>query len=454
MGGLSDKTCITIRLQDMIESSTSFSFELLGQRGRVRAGILHTPHGDVETPVFMPVGTRASVKSLDNSDITSVGAQIILANTYHLYLRPGMETLEAAGGVHKLMNWHRPMLTDSGGFQVWSLQGVGGKPEQGTGGQQGQFDLEKPVVARRSDIGLTGQTSGGRADGIEQGSATNAGLVKVTEEGVQFSSHLDGSKHLFTPEKVIQIQRVLGADVMMVLDEAMADNISHGRATDSLARTQRWAERCVTEWERSGRQSRSGKYQALFAIIQGAQFRDLREQAARELSKLPFDGLALGGETIGYNMSASAEIFEWLADILPKEKPRYAMGLGRDPGDIVTAFNGGMDMCDCVGPTRLARNGALLVGTLDTSGEVPVYTSPYSNKRMAIGSRQFERDFAVIDPNCTCHTCVSGYTRAYLHHLYRTKELSYYRLASIHNLHQMLSISQQYRQWVITGKFE
>lgn len=388
----------------------SLSFQLQNTRGVARAGVMHTPHGSVETPVFMPVGTLASVKALDMQDVQSTGAQIQLANTYHLYLRPGMEIMEKAGGIHHFSTWNGPLLTDSGGFQVWSL----GK---------------------------------GTRD-------SSSGLAKVSEDGVQFKSHVDGSTHFFTPEKAVQIQQIIGSDIMMAFDEAMPDELDHAVATQSLQRTQSWAERCVQAWEDAARQTRYGKYQALFGIIQGARYRDLRERAASEIAALPVDGIALGGETIGYNMAGTVEVMSWLEPGLPKEKPRYAMGLGREPQDAIDAVLAGFDMFDCVGPTRLARNGALLVGQLDTSGshaDKPTFASPFANSRLNIGRSEFQFDPAPLDEQCGCQTCSHRYSRAYLHHLFKTKELSYYRLASIHNVWTMIHTVARLREWILTG---
>lgn len=387
------------------KSESPFAFTLQKTRGVARAGVIQTPHGMVETPVFMPVGTQASVKALDMEDVAGLGAEIQLANTYHLYLRPGVETLEAVGGIHQFNTWQKPVLTDSGGFQVWSL---------GQGSREG----------------------------------SNC-LAKVSDEGVEFKSHLDGSTHFFTPERSIAIQQSIGADVIMAFDEAMSDTILFDVAEKSLARTTEWAKRCVTEWEKGGRRSTYGSYQALFGIIQGARYRQLREEAAASISQLPFDGIALGGETIGYNMPGTVEVMGWLESNLPINKPRYAMGLGRQPQDIIEAVLAGFDMFDCVGPTRLARNGALLVGKVDFSKGTPVFASKYTQSRLNIGRQEFMSDVAPIDSTCGCHTCSQGYSRAYLHHLFRSKELSYYRLASIHNLWTMIETARVMRRWIL-----
>ena len=381
-----------------------FSFQLVGTSGLARAGTLTTPHGMVETPIFMPVGTQASVKALDGADVERTEAQILLANTYHLWLRPGMEVLQKAGGIHQFMQWNKPILTDSGGFQVWSL---------GQGGA--------------------------------------GSLVKIDDDGVSFRSHLDGSARYLSPEKSIEIQSQIGADIIMCFDEAMPDTLRLDLATASLARTNAWAARCVAQWESQKRQSMYGHHQALFGIVQGALHKKLREEAARFITNLPVDGIALGGETIGYNMTGTVEVMSWIESILPQEKPRYAMGLGRDPQDIIDAVLIGFDMFDCVGPTRLARNGAVYEGRVELVDGRPVWISSSDHGRLSIGRAEYKLDQSVINPGCGCYTCASGYTRSYLQHLYKAKELSYYRLASVHNVWTMVSLAKQLRSWILKG---
>lgn len=397
------------------QMDTTFSFELIAKKDKARMGVMHTPHGSISTPIFMPVGTAASVKSLDAQDITTTDAPIILANTYHLYLRPGMEVLKQAGGVQQFMRWNKPVLTDSGGFQVFSL-----------GAQQ--------------------QRGAGDVDNKKQSMIP----AKVTDEGVEFSSHVDGSKHFFTPEKSIEIQQTIGADIIMSFDECVADDAGRTYAEAAVARTHAWATRCVKAWEQADRKSVYGSYQALFGIIQGSLFEDLRKQSAEYITSLPFDGIAVGGETVGYNMKGTAQVMEWIEHLLPEEKPRYAMGLGRDPQDIIDAVLMGFDMFDCVGPTRLARNGSLYVGKFEKAlGGTPVFASEFPNGRLSIGAARYRLDEQVLDPRCDCYTCTSGYTRSYLHHLYRSAELSYYRLASIHNIRCMIRLAREVRASIL-----
>lgn len=384
---------------------SAFSFTLQAQKGAARAGILHTPHGDVETPIFMPVGTLATLKSLDTEDIDQLEAQIILANTYHLYLRPGMRALLEAGGVHGFMHWNKPVLTDSGGFQVFSL-GAGMKP------------------------------------GADR-------LARITDGGVAFRSHLDGTRHFFTPEKAVELQRQIGADIIMNFDECTPTTASPEAALESVERTFAWAKRCKAYWDDHGRLSHYGQYQALFGIVQGGVHPELRKKATEQLLSLEFDGMAFGGETIGYDMETTSKVLSWVEAILPPQMPRYAMGVGRDPQDVVTAALAGYDMFDCVSPTRLARNGAVYVGSIAPKGDSIEFVSEFSKGRLQIGNSRFAYDHQVLQPGCDCHTCTKGYTRSYLHHLYKTGELTYYRLASIHNVRTFLRLAGEVRKFIM-----
>jgi len=382
----------------------AFKFQLEGQKGYARAGRLITPHGEVETPIFMPVGTLGSVKALDMQDLGNLGAQIILGNAYHLYLRPGLEVLRQAGGLHNFINWQKPILTDSGGFQV--------------------FSLAKMRNSRRS-------------------------LIKISNSGVEFRSHLDGSKHFFTPEKALENQRIIGADIAMIFDQCASDNSSLREMELAVKRTHLWAERAKTYWEEQGRVNIYGRYQALFGIVQGGKHLNLRRLALNQMLDLDFDGIAFGGETIGYDMKETVKLMLQLNQFIPKNKPRYGMGIGRDPADIVAAVKAGYDMFDCVGPSRLARNGSLFVGRLVIKNGQPVFESEFKNGRLSIGKQVYAHDPQPVDPHCQCQTCRLNYSRSYLHHLYKTKELVYYRLATIHNLRFMLNLIKQLREFIL-----
>jgi len=388
------------------KTQEKFSFTHTATRGKARAGIMTTPHGNVETPIFMPVGTQGSVKSLDTADVEHTKAQIILGNTYHLYLRPGMERLEKLGGLHTFMGWGKPILTDSGGYQVFSLSGTS----------------------------------------------------EIQENGVAFKSHHDGSKHFFSPDTSIQIQRQIGADIIMAFDECTPDAADEAYARQALDRTHRWAVESKQFWEENKKLSSYGKYQALFGIVQGGMHEELRQESARFMVETGFDGYAVGGETIGYNRKGTVQVMEWIEHILPTNAPRYAMGAGLGPEDIVQAVLLGFDMFDCVGPTRLARNGSLYEGRLVFKGkgeaQTPVFKSSNANGRISISRKEMALDTTIISPECDCYTCSSGYTRAYLHHLYRTKELAYYRLASIHNVRFMIRLTEQLRKWILDSSQE
>jgi queuine tRNA-ribosyltransferase len=357
------------------------------------------------------VGTVGSVKALDSADVVNTTAQIILGNTYHLYLRPGMEVMEQMGGLHSFMGWDKPILTDSGGFQVLSLGAV---------------------IARK------------RVKASEQKTH-----VVISDEGVEFRSHIDGKKHTFTPVKSMEIQRQIGSDIMMAFDEALPDTEPKTYAANSLKKTHQWARACFDYWEHHDRKNVYGTYQSLFGIVQGGLFQDLREEAARYISGIPFDGIAVGGETVGYNLAGTRQVMQWIEPLLPQTKPRYAMGMGMNPIDLIEGVKMGFDMFDCVAPTRLARNGAVYVGELEEDHGEPVFVSSEGNGRISIGAASFKTDNQPIQVGCDCYTCLQGYSRAYLRHLYKSSELSYYRLASIHNVRFMVRLSERLRSYIL-----
>ncbi len=341
------------------------SFELLHvDKGTgARRGRLHTPHGVVETPIFMPVGTQGSVKAIAPDDLRTLGAQIILGNTYHLMLRPGEKLVGKLGGLHKFISWERPMLTDSGGFQVYSL-----------------------ATAR-----------------------------KISEEGVAFQSHLDGSRHMLSPERSIEIQETLGADVIMAFDECPPSQSERSYLEDSLARTTRWLGRCVKAWHRDGPS-------ALFGIVQGGVHEDLRRRHAEEICSHELPGFALGGYAVGETPEAMYASVAFSAPLLPASKPRYLMGVGT-PIDLATCVGAGVDMFDCVLPTRTARHGLLFT----------------SQGKVQIKNARFIEDEGPLDPKCSCYTCRT-FSRAYLRHLFVAQELVAMRLNTLHNLHYFLTL--------------
>ncbi|WP_035040174.1 tRNA guanosine(34) transglycosylase Tgt [Desulfovibrio sp. X2] len=353
------------------------TFTIHARDGFARRASLATAHGVVQTPMFMPVGTVGSVKAVCPADLRAAGAQMILGNTYHLYLRPGDELVARRGGLHRFMGWDGPILTDSGGFQVFSL----------------------------SD------------------------LRRLGEDGVEFRSHLDGSRHLFTPEKVVSIQRNLGSDVMMVLDECPPGGSNRDYAAESLALTERWAARC-----RAAYPAGTGD-QMLFGIVQGGIFEDLREESLAGLARIGFEGYALGGLSVGEAKADMYRIMAHMGPKLPDDRPRYLMGVGT-PMDILTGIECGIDMFDCVMPTRNARNGTLFT----SFGKVNIKRS------------EFREDDRPLDPACSCYTCRT-FSRAYLRHLFAAKEILSLRLNSIHNLHYFLDLAARARAAIEAGTF-
>lgn len=340
-----------------------------------RYGILHTPHGNVEVPMFMPVGTLATVKTLSPEEVKDLGAGVILANTYHLFLRPGADIVEKAGGVQKFMNYKGPMLTDSGGFQVFSL-------------------------AKRRDI---------------------------DEEGVTFQSHLDGTKIRFTPEKVIKIEEQIGADIIMSFDECIPYPASYEYVKNSTERTIRWAKR--------GKEAHTREDQALFGIVQGGEFEDLRKMCAEELSKMDFPGYSIGGTSIGEPKDVCLKMVDYAVKYLPKDKPRYLMGVG-SIDYLLEGIARGVDMFDCVLPTRLARHGALMT----------------SSGRVNIRDAKYKEDFTPLDPECDC-PCCKNYTKAYLRHLYVCDETYGKRLLSLHNIRFLIHLMEQARQAIKEDRY-
>jgi queuine tRNA-ribosyltransferase len=349
---------------------------------RARAGLLHTPHGVIETPVFMPVGTQATVKGLTQRDLAEdLGVKILLANTYHLYLRPGHELIRKMGGLHRFMSWPNAILTDSGGFQVFSL----------------------------------------------------SGLRKIEEHGVTFQSHLNGDLHTFTPASTVDVQLAYGSDILMVLDECPEYPVSHEYARESMQRTVRWAREAAVHWRQ--RIAEMDTYHALFPIVQGSMYPDLRRECARELLDLDTDGYAIGGLSVGEPRPLSLEAVEATEAILPRSKPRYTMGVGM-PAELPEYVARGVDMMDCVLPSRNARNGYLFT----------------SAGKLVIKNARYKDDPRPVDESCGCYTC-QNYSRAYLRHLYLAGEILYSALATRHNIRRYLDIMGEIRNTILLGKF-
>ncbi len=357
---------------------SALTFEILkkDEHTKARRGRLTLPHGTVETPVFMPVGTAATVKAMRPEEVRELGADIILSNTYHLYLRPGADIVKEAGGLHKFMNWDHPILTDSGGFQVFSL-GV---------------------------------------------------MRKITEEGAAFRSHIDGSKHMLSPEKSSEVQNALGADIIMAFDECIPYPADYNYVKKSTERTSRWLERCMKAHKDTERQ-------ALFGIMQGGMYEELRRMSARDITQLDLPGYAIGGLSVGEPREEMYKVLNYATDLLPENKPRYVMGVGT-PDHLFEGVERGVDMFDCVLPTRLARNGAAMTST----------------GRISIKNARFERDFTPLDHECDCYTC-THYSRAYLRHLFKSNEILSSMLLSHHNLHFLVHTMQNIRKALEEGRF-
>jgi queuine tRNA-ribosyltransferase len=382
-----------------------FGFEVGVRRGLARTGVITTPHGPIRTPAFIPVGTKATVKGVLPESARSLGAQAVLANAYHLYLQPGADLVDAAGGLGSFMNWPGPTFTDSGGFQVMSL-GVG----------------FKKVLAMQSDTPSDDVIAPGKDR-----------LAHVDDEGVSFVSHIDGSRHRFTPETSMRIQHQIGADIMFAFDECTTLMNTRAYQERSVRRTADWARRCVAAHQQLTKERAHRPYQALFPVVQGAQFEDLRRAAARDLGALDVDGFGIGG---ALEKPRLAEIVGWVSEELPEDRPRHLLGIG-EPDDLFAGVAAGADTFDCVMPSRVARNGAIL----SADGRYNIVTA--ANRR----------SFEPLDAECSCYTC-RNYTRAYLHHLAKSDELAGHTLATIHNVHFLVRLVDRMREALESGDLE
>lgn len=385
----------------MMHIHMKFSIEKELGNGRGRVGTIETMHGAIQTPAFIVVGTKATVKALTPEQVSELGAQAVLANTYHLYLQPGDARLAKAGGLHNFMNWHGPTFTDSGGFQAFSLGAA--------------FNNNASKIADRNS-----EISRGDEERVER-------FAKVTEEGVEFKSVIDGSTHFFTPEKSMEIQHNIGADIMFAFDECTSPHSSYEYQKEAMDRTHRWAQRSLQYHKDNNRHA-----QALFGIVQGGRYEDLRKESAKIIGGMDFDGFGIGGS---FDKEDIYTAVGWVNDVLPKEKPRHLLGIG-EPVDLFGGIENGIDTFDCVTPTRIARNGSL-------------YTR---NGRINIMNAKYTDDFGKIDNDCDCYTC-KNYTLAYLSHLFRAKEMLAATLASIHNLYFIVNLVKEIRQSMIDGTF-
>ena len=416
--------------------SGGFGFTETARDGAARLGLLETPHGTVETPAFVAVGTQASIKSLTPEAVAATGTSLVFANTYHLYLRPGAEVVAAHGGLHRFMNHRGPILTDSGGFQVFSL---GASIEHGVGKVASIFPDEDPSAGSRR--------------------ATGQGLVTVGEDGVEFKSHIDGSKHFFTPERSIEVQRALGADIVLAFDECTSPLHDEAYTARSMERTHRWAERSLAAFQ--GSEARHGYRQALYGIVQGGAFRSLREASAATIAAQSFDGIAVGGNLGGSHEEMQA-ILDWTVPLLPDESPRHLLGIG-DVAGVFQSVSRGIDTFDCVMPTRNARTGTLLVlgereaqrggrtAAAGGPGAAGAKTGVNAGFRLNVLNARFARDLGPVEEGCDCYTC-ANYTRAYLRHLFKAGEQLAQQLASIHNLRFMSRLMEGIRVAIAAGE--
>ena len=397
------------RIEARLAGATGTGADNAPRQGR--AGIISTPHGTIQTPAFIPVATKATVKAVRPEQMTEVGAQALLANAYHLHLQPGPDVLDAAGGLGTFMNWPGPTFTDSGGFQVMSL---------GSG--------FKKVITMDSS----------RVADDDAVAPDKERLARVDDDGVYFTSHIDGSTHRFTPEVSMRVQHQIGADIMFAFDELTTLFNTRGYQEESLERTRLWAQRCLAAHRELTSERSHRPYQALFGVLQGAQYEDLRRKAARDLGAMEvdgqrFDGFGIGGALEKENLGI---IVGWVSEELPEDRPRHLLGIS-EPEDFFTAIENGADTFDCVSPSRVARNGR-------------VYTPDgYFN----IPQARFKRDFGPIDPDCTCYTC-SNYSLAYLHHLYKAKEMLFSTLCTIHNEHYTVGLVDDIRDSILQDRFD
>ena len=379
-----------------------FTFELLAKDKNARAGKLSTPHGSIQTPSFVPVGTQGAVKAVSVEDLHNIGTQVIITNAFHLHLQPGEDLIEGMGGLHRFMGWQGPLMTDSGGFQIFSL---------GAGKEHGVGKIA-PIFPDEKDRGGHLSSKKGKP------------LMKLDEDGVEFISYLDGSLHRLTPERVIEIERKLGADIILVLDECTSPLHDYHYTREAMERTHRWAVRALDEFQRT-----SDKSQALFGIVQGGAYQDLREKSASFIAAQNFDGYAIGG-SLGRSKEEMYQVLEWTTPLLPQDRPRHLLGIG-EVEDIFEVVKRGIDLFDCVLPTQIARTGTL-------------FAKKTERFRIHILNAQFKDDHRPIEQGCNCYTC-SNYSRAYLRHLFMSKELLGMRLATIHNLYFLESLIDKIR---------
>ena len=444
------------------DSNMKFTIQSKLPNGRGRAGIIETAHGKIETPAFIPVATKATIKALTPEQVRDdVGPQAILANTYHLYLQPGIDVLKKAGGLGKFMNWSGPTFTDSGGFQAFSLgSGMGkkgGKIAKIALGVSSENENTTPPGGE-GVLNFSVAHSASQRMSESSGSEVSAMMAKMDDDGVTFKSIIDGSTHRFTPERSIEIQQAIGADIIFAFDECLSPHESYEKQKKAIERTAIWAKRCLNAFGTYGGEA-SGKTQsqALFGIVQGGRHEDLRRLSARTIGAMDFDGFGIGGS---FDKDDIGTAVGWVADELPEGKPRHLLGIG-NPADLILGIENGMDTFDCVAPTRIARNGTAYVSGGVTSGGLASGSSdseaslPENQQKQTINlfNSRFVSDFSPIDPTCGCYTC-KNYTRAYIAHLFRAKEMLAATLTSIHNLYFLVNLVKEARKAIVEGRWE
>jgi queuine tRNA-ribosyltransferase len=457
-------------------------FKIIAKQKGARAGVLQTAHGPIETPIFMPVGTQATVKAISPDDLKELGAEVILGNTYHLNLRPGSKLIRKMGGLHKFMGWEGPILTDSGGFQAFSLGAMIGHGVRKVPGKSREVKKRGEEGNVRNTIGKSDivsyssvkrkvdkreKNSNGGEEVLNKAIEPKSILSKITEDGVLFKSHIDGSPHLLTPEKSIEIQFDLGSDIVLVLDELLSPLHNYNYAKESLERTHRWEKRSQLFFEKNKKKSVNPS-PLLFGIVQGVYDKKIREQEAKWVAEQGFDGFSIGGsfgtsdywpgpDESGYwegikpeertNWAATRAIYEtvgWVTPLLPEDKPRHILGIG-EVEDFFESIERGADMFDCVAPTRRARNGSLYISPKSGGNSKNKFT-------LNISRSQFKEDPSPIDKYCLCYTC-QNFSRSYLRHLFMSGELLYHRLATIHNVYFMVNLTKEIRKAIIKGEF-
>ncbi|EKD55922.1 MAG: hypothetical protein ACD_58C00342G0001 [uncultured bacterium] len=443
----------------------SFNISKQSTKSKARLGVLETPHGKINTPVFMPVGTLGSVKSVSPDELKDLGSEIILGNTYHLYLRPNDKFINKEfGGLHNFIKWDKPILTDSGGYQVFSL----GENYENF---KSRISNDKQVLNSKFKFEIFNQTQNSKFKNKFTIKNLKSNLVKILDDGVEFKSHIDGSKHFFTPEGVIDIQRNLGSDIMMVLDVCTEFPATRQRALETMNLTHKWAKKAADYWEKlqitnyklsldrletpAGQINHKSKIvnhkSLLFGIVQGSTYKDLRQESAKYISGLPFDGIAVGGVSVGEGKKHMYDVMKWVGPLLPKDKPHYLMGIG-EPEDIVEAIKNGFDMFDCVLPTRLGRHGVVWTGkTKNLKFKTKNYGKFFT--KLDLRKATYRADKWPIEEGCQCYACKNGFSRAYLGHLIKEKEILGIRLTSMHNIHFIITLVKEIRQQIKDGKF-